>query len=297
MMEGLDRMGLISAIGVQVSNLIMTVPAGGSARLAAAVTIIVWVSGLASAFIDNIPFTTGRGLKSGVLCAALTPCTRIAAMIPVVLALASPPLELPLGPLVWALAFGACLGGNGTIVGASANVVAAGLAEAAGHPISFMHFFRRGFPVAMASLAVANVYLLLFHGQRARLSASFSSCCSHARSGDSVVLKEHIDEAIVRCFRGAKSTKRKSAVVENGRSAHALAMTEAPSMNLDAKVVLLGDSAVGGGPRIVDACAHALLRVLVHLAGKTSIALRYVQDIFSSSSNPTIGASFLTKRV
>ncbi len=161
----------------------MTVPAGGSARLAAAVTIIVWVSGLASAFIDNIPFTTGEKQTFIASVWGFSPFSRSivslshelsfstgfshhAAMIPVVLALASPPLELPLGPLVWALAFGACLGGNGTIVGASANVVAAGLAEAAGHPISFMQFFRRGFPVALASLAVANVCLLLFHGAR-----------------------------------------------------------------------------------------------------------------------------------
>jgi Na+/H+ antiporter NhaD/arsenite permease-like protein len=128
---------------VQVTNLILTVPDNGSSRLAAALTIIVWVSGLASMLIDNIPFTT--------------------AMIPVVLSLAESPLNLPLGPLVWALAFGACLGGNGTIIGASANVVAAGITEAVGEPISFNYFFKRGFPVAMVSLLIANIYLLVFH--------------------------------------------------------------------------------------------------------------------------------------
>lgn len=80
-----------------------------------------------------------------------------------VLALSDPPLQLPLAPLVWALAFGTCLGGNGTLIGASANVVAAGLAEQAGRPISFGYFFKRGFPAAMATLLVANVYLLIFH--------------------------------------------------------------------------------------------------------------------------------------
>lgn len=143
LMEALDKLGLIQFIGVQVTELIATVPEGGSNRLAAAVTVIVWVSGIASSFIDNIPFTT--------------------AMIPVIVALASPPLSLPLGPLVWALAFGACLGGNGTVVGASANVVAAGLLESSGHRLTFNYFFVRGFPVVLITLAVANVYLLIFH--------------------------------------------------------------------------------------------------------------------------------------
>ena len=143
MMEALDRLGLIQYLGLQVAGWIATVPAGGSGRLAAAVTIIVWVSGVGSAFIDNIPFTT--------------------AMIPVVVQLSSPPLNLPLGPLVWALALGACLGGNGTLVGASANVVAAGLLETAGHPLSFNYFFVRGAPVALLSLVLANIYLLIFH--------------------------------------------------------------------------------------------------------------------------------------
>lgn len=64
---------------------------------------------------------------------------------------------------MWALAFGACLGGNGTLVGASANVVAAGLLESAGHPISFNTFLKKGSVVALVSLVVANIYLLVFH--------------------------------------------------------------------------------------------------------------------------------------
>ena len=88
--------------------------------------MILWVSGLASAFVDNIPYTT--------------------MMIPVVTALADPEggLGLPLQPLVWALALGACLGGNGTLIGASANVVCAGVSEQHGYALSFGDFFKVG---------------------------------------------------------------------------------------------------------------------------------------------------------
>jgi P protein len=72
-------------------------------------------------------------------------------------------LDLPLPPLIWALAYGTCLGGNGTLIGASANVVACGLAEQQGYPISFNSFFRMGFPVMLLSVATVTVYLLLTH--------------------------------------------------------------------------------------------------------------------------------------
>ena len=81
---------------------------GDVVRLGAAVLIILWVSAVASAFIDNIPYT--------------------ATMIPVVLQIAND-LNIELGPMIWALAFGACLGGNGTLIGASANVVTAGMSR------------------------------------------------------------------------------------------------------------------------------------------------------------------------
>jgi Na+/H+ antiporter NhaD/arsenite permease-like protein len=109
-----------------------------------AVSLLIWVGGSVGAFIDNIPFTQ--------------------AMIPVVVRIASDPdLGLPLTPLVWALTYGSCLGGNATLIGASANVVAAGLAEQQGYPISFKAFLRIGLPVMVISLAVANVYLLVTH--------------------------------------------------------------------------------------------------------------------------------------
>merc|ERR1711974_405677 len=113
-------------------------------RLAVALLLILWVSGLASAFIDNIPFTT--------------------MMIPVVKGLAeNVTLGLPLQPLVWALALGACLGGNGTLIGASANVVCAGVAEQHGYKFTFMDFFKLGFPMTILSLLVSSGYLMLCH--------------------------------------------------------------------------------------------------------------------------------------
>jgi Na+/H+ antiporter NhaD/arsenite permease-like protein len=64
-------------------------------------------------------------------------------------------------PLWWALALGACLGGNGTLVGASANVVAAGIAERRNEPISFLGFTRVGLPFTLLTLVVASLYMWL----------------------------------------------------------------------------------------------------------------------------------------
>jgi Na+/H+ antiporter NhaD/arsenite permease-like protein len=64
-------------------------------------------------------------------------------------------------PLWWALALGACLGGNGTVIGASANVVIVDMARKAGHPISYRQFFLIGFPVMVGSLLLSTLYLWL----------------------------------------------------------------------------------------------------------------------------------------
>jgi len=103
----------------------------------------MWVCAIVSALIDNIPFTQ--------------------TMIPIVIRLAQSGLGLPLQPLVWSLAFGACLGGNATLIGASANVVAAGISEQQGYPISFIYFFKMGAPCMVVSLLTATVYMLLTH--------------------------------------------------------------------------------------------------------------------------------------
>lgn len=121
LMEGIDRLGFIAWIGKLTENVIMSVSA--ESRLAVAIIIILWISALTSAFVDSIPVTT--------------------MMVKVVISLSeTPTLHLPLTPLVWALAFGPCLGGNGTLVGASANVICAGIAEQYGYKFSFIEYFK-----------------------------------------------------------------------------------------------------------------------------------------------------------
>ena len=142
LVHSLQYMGVIEYIGSFVEKAIAWF--SEEYQLAAAVVIILWVSAIASAFIDNIPYT--------------------ATMIPIVLSLSvNPDLNLELGPLIWALAFGACLGGNGTLIGASANVVTAGLSEEAGYPISFNEFFKAGFPVMLLSTFIVTFYMVLVY--------------------------------------------------------------------------------------------------------------------------------------
>ncbi|VVC96600.1 unnamed protein product [Leptidea sinapis] len=142
LMEALSKLGLILYIGGLMEQLIVKVDE--EARLAVALMVILWVSGTISAFVDNIPLTT--------------------MMVRVVVSIGSnPTLNLPMAPLIWALLFGACLGGNGTLIGASANVVCAGVAEQHGYKFTFMQFFRIGFPVMIGHLIVSSVYLLICH--------------------------------------------------------------------------------------------------------------------------------------
>jgi Na+/H+ antiporter NhaD/arsenite permease-like protein len=100
---------------------------------------LLWLSAVASAIIDNIPYT--------------------ATMIPIVRELAGAGVAIE--PLWWALALGACLGGNATIIGASANVVVANLAGRAGHPITFRAFLPYGTIVVAESLVIATGYVWL----------------------------------------------------------------------------------------------------------------------------------------
>jgi len=85
-------------------------------------------------------------------------------MVPVIKLLSErEDLDLPLKPLVWSLSLGACLGGNMTLVGASANLVTAGSAEHSGFPIKFGQFMRVGVPVTLISVSVATVYCILVY--------------------------------------------------------------------------------------------------------------------------------------
>ena len=132
LVEGIVVAGIVAAIADWIA-----VVAGGNQAIA---TIgILWGSGVVSAMVDNIPYT--------------------AAMIPVVDTLGATGLHKE--PLWYALALGADFGGNATIVGASANVVAAGLAGRAGHPIDFRGFLRHGVPVTVIALLISTVYLWL----------------------------------------------------------------------------------------------------------------------------------------
>ena len=145
LVHSLQEMGVINYIGQYVMAAIEYFGSnegdGQTVRLAAAILIVLWVSAIASAFIDNIPYT--------------------ATMIPIVLQIADELGDYLLGPLIWALAFGACLGGNGTLIGASANVVTAGMSEEAGYPISFNEFFKAGFPVMILTTFIVSLYMLL----------------------------------------------------------------------------------------------------------------------------------------
>ena len=111
--------------------------------LVPAICLILWVAAILSAFVDNIPFT--------------------ATMLPIVAYLTSVIPGADSGVLWWALAFGACFGGNGTMIGASANVVTLGIAESAGHPIKFLGFMKVAFPYMIISVALANVWLLVMY--------------------------------------------------------------------------------------------------------------------------------------
>ncbi len=101
---------------------------------------ILWASAILSAFIDNIPF--------------------VATMIPLIKSMA-PSLggDAALLPLWWALSLGACLGGNGTLIGASANLVVAGLADRAGIAFRFVEFLKVAFPLMLISIVISHVYL------------------------------------------------------------------------------------------------------------------------------------------
>ncbi|XDZ00637.1 ArsB/NhaD family transporter [Bacillus manliponensis] len=135
---GLQDIGLISSL----ANGVLEVTNGD---IGFAAVLILWVSGIASATIDNIPF--------------------VATMIPLINDLAtglglsadSPQIEV----LWWSLALGACLGGNGTLIGASANVVVAGMARREGYKFSYFDFLKIGFPLTILALLLSHAYIYI----------------------------------------------------------------------------------------------------------------------------------------
>lgn len=131
--HGVDSTGALKILAEKMLDV-----TGG--QLGATAMAILWASAILSAIIDNIPF--------------------VATMIPLIHAMA-PSFGGPDGvlPLWWALSLGACLGGSGTLVGASANLVVAGFAERAGQPIRFLKYTLMAFPLMLLSIVICTLYL------------------------------------------------------------------------------------------------------------------------------------------
>ncbi len=142
---GLVKVGVISGLAAEVVSFTHGYPAMSAIA-------ILWGSAFLSAIVDNIPYVAAMNPLVVDLARSLHP------EVDDYTTLVHHPDILPLW---WALALGACLGGNGTLIGASANVVIADLARKAGHPISYRQFFMIGFPVMLGSLLLSTIYLWL----------------------------------------------------------------------------------------------------------------------------------------
>ena len=140
----LEEVGVIEAVAKW--SLAMT---GGN--MVPTAMLILWLSAIASAFVDNIPF--------------------VATMIPLIQDMGRLGGIADLNFLWWALSLGACLGGNGTAIGASANVVVIGMAEKRGQHISFIGYMKIAFPLMLMSIAVSTAYLLLWYYFQTMVSA------------------------------------------------------------------------------------------------------------------------------
>jgi len=145
--HGLEGAGALDILAAKVVG--MTDSATTTAEVTSVLAMtILWVAAVASAIVDNIPF--------------------VATMIPTLqaameqLALAGKALSLEQQNTIWwSLSLGACLGGNGSLIGASANLIVAGFAERAGHPIRFLQFLKHGFILMLMTVAIAAVYVWL----------------------------------------------------------------------------------------------------------------------------------------
>ena len=132
---GLQVNGIIKWLAMQTMDL-----TGGD--MTVTTMAVLWLSAIMSAFVDNIPF--------------------VATMIPLIKDMGAMGYS-NLEPLWWALSLGACLGGNGTVIGASANVVALSLARKHGLQVSFWRFMKVGFPLMLLSIVLSSVYLYIAH--------------------------------------------------------------------------------------------------------------------------------------
>jgi Na+/H+ antiporter NhaD/arsenite permease-like protein len=131
---GLEKVGIIESMAREA--VAMT-----HGNLTATTILILWFSAIASAFVDNIPFV-----------ATFIPLIKEIGVIS----------HMSIAPLWWALSLGACLGGNGTIVGASANVIVSGISAREGYPITFLGYMKIAFPLMLVSIVISTIYLLVF---------------------------------------------------------------------------------------------------------------------------------------
>ncbi|OOZ12324.1 hypothetical protein BOW35_12600 [Solemya velum gill symbiont] len=130
---GVETTGLLNVMANQVMSL-----AGGDRSVTA--ILILWVSAIASSIVDNIPF--------------------VATMIPLIKNMAASfGGGDELLPLWWSLSLGSCLGGNGSLVGASANLIVAGFADRSGQPINFVKFMIGAFPLMLLSIFISTIYI------------------------------------------------------------------------------------------------------------------------------------------
>lgn len=143
--------GALVKVGVirSLADQLVTMTRG---NLVGSTMAVLWGSAFLSAIVDNIPYVAAMNPLIVDLARSLHPAITDAT------ALVHQPDIIPLW---WALALGACLGGNGTIIGASANVVIVELARKAGYPITFWQFFKFGFPVMLGSIILSSLYLWL----------------------------------------------------------------------------------------------------------------------------------------
>ena len=141
---GTVKVGLIEMLSQKMIDL--TRPTGGDMFLLS--MVMVWFSAIASAIVDNIPFVATMNPLLISMSAKIFGATDVAT-------LQNPVMQ----PVWWALALGACLGGNGTAIGASANVIVVGISEKAGHKISFARFLKYGTPVMLLTVFLSMVYI------------------------------------------------------------------------------------------------------------------------------------------
>ncbi len=131
----LESIGVIEFIAEKMLDI-----TGGS--IPVLTMIVLWMSAFLSSFLDNIPY--------------------VATMVPLIKTI-SEGASVGYEPVWWALSIGACLGGTGTIIGASANVVARGIVEKNGYKMSFIGYFKIAYPIMILSIIISTIYIIIFY--------------------------------------------------------------------------------------------------------------------------------------